>query len=49
LPITGNETLATAEGIQSVEIERAFIAADALCTKLRSRLADDAIDAMCFM
>jgi len=28
----------------SVEIERAFSAAGALCAKLRSRLADDAID-----
>ena len=30
----------------SVEAERAFSATGALCTKLRSRLADDAIDTM---
>jgi len=33
----------------SVEAERAFSAAGVLCTKLRSQLADNSIDTMCFL
>lgn len=33
----------------SVEAERAFSAAGALCTKLRSRLSDSTLDTLCFL
>ena len=33
----------------SVESERAFSAAGALCTKLRSRLSDRSLDTLCFL
>jgi len=35
--------------VTSVEAERAFSAAGVLCTKLRSQLADNSIDTMCFL
>jgi len=33
----------------SVEAERAFSAAGVLCTKIRSRLADESLDILCFL
>lgn len=33
----------------SVEAERAFSSAGALCTKLRSRLSDNTLDTLCFL
>lgn len=33
----------------SVEAERAFSAAGLLCTKIRSRMSDKSLDALCFL